>query len=59
MGQKLGGSDTISACVSLPPNFWPTLYLGEEEVFTAADAAVLRGFYQLSAVLRGFYQDQN
>ena len=26
VGQKLGGSDTISACVSLPPNFWPTLY---------------------------------
>ena len=27
VGQKLGGSDTISACVSLPPNFWPTLYI--------------------------------
>ena len=26
VGQKSGGSDTISACVSLPPNFWPTLY---------------------------------
>ena len=27
VGQKLGGSDTQNACVSLPPNFWPTLYL--------------------------------
>ena len=26
VGQKLGGSDTQALIVSLPPNFWPTLY---------------------------------
>ena len=27
VGQKLGGSDTQALIVSLPPNFWPTLYI--------------------------------
>ena len=32
MVQKLGGSDTQKCWGSLPPNFWPTLYLRKHDI---------------------------